>query len=79
MASLGYAAPQLPIHAVILNMTERENVSGKQVRACSRARCSCHRRYITAVRSELALHLEKLGNELKRESRTKWRKEACFT
>jgi hypothetical protein len=42
MASLGYAAPQLPLHAVILNMTERENVCGKQVRACSRARCSCH-------------------------------------
>jgi conjugative relaxase-like TrwC/TraI family protein len=65
----GYAAPQLHTHAVIFNMTERESSpeSGKQVRALQPHEMFVSQRYATAVyRSELALHLEKLGYELER-------------
>jgi len=65
----GYAAPQLHTHAVIFNMTERENglENGKQMRALQPHEMFLSQRYITAVyRSELALRLEKLGYELER-------------
>jgi conjugative relaxase-like TrwC/TraI family protein len=65
----GYAAPQLHTHAVIFNMTERENglENGKQMRALQPHEMFVSQRYITAVyRSELALRLEKLGYELER-------------
>jgi conjugative relaxase-like TrwC/TraI family protein len=65
----GYAAPQLHTHAVIFNVTERENVleNGKQMRALQPHEMFMSQRYVTAVyRSELALHLEKLGYELER-------------
>src|ERR1035441_6543489 len=65
----GYAAPQLHTHAVIFNMTERENgpENGKQMRALQPHEMFVPQRYATAVyRSELALHLEKLGYELER-------------
>ncbi len=65
----GYAAPQLHTHAVIFNMTERENglENGKQMRALQPHEMFVSQRYATAVyRSELALHLEKLGYELER-------------
>ena len=65
----GYAAPQLHTHAVIFNMTERENgaQNGKQMRALQPHEMFVSQRYITAVyRSELALRLEKLGYELER-------------
>src|SRR5271157_3922867 len=65
----GYAAPQLHTHAVIFNMTERENGldNGKQMRALQPHEMFVSQRYITAVyRSELALRLEKLGYELER-------------
>jgi conjugative relaxase-like TrwC/TraI family protein len=65
----GYAAPQLHTHAVIFNMTERENglENGKQMRALQPHELFVSQRYATAVyRSELALHLEKLGYELER-------------
>ncbi len=65
----GYAAPQLHTHAVIFNMTERENgfENGKQVRALQPHEMFVSQRYATAVyRSELALRLEKLGYELER-------------
>src|SRR6202162_2166339 len=60
----GYAAPQLHTHAVIFNMTERENApeNGKQMRALF-----VSQRFATALyRSELALRLQKLGYELER-------------
>ena len=63
----GYAAPQLHTHAVIFNMTERENglENGKQMRALQPHEMFVSQRYATAVyRSELALRLEKLGYEL---------------
>src|SRR5271163_3010569 len=63
----GYAAPQLHTHAVIFNMTEREDglENGKQMRALQPHEMFVSQRYITAVyRSELALRLEKLGYEL---------------
>jgi len=65
----GYAAPQLHTHAVIFNMTERENglENGKQMRALQPHEMFVSQRYITAFyRSELALRLEKLGYELER-------------
>ena len=65
----GYAAPQLHTHAVIFNMTERENglENGKQMRALQPHEMFVSQRYVTAVyRSELALRLEKLGYELER-------------
>ncbi|HEY6372094.1 MAG TPA: MobF family relaxase [Candidatus Sulfotelmatobacter sp.] len=65
----GYAAPQLHTHAVIFNMTERENgvENGKQMRALQPHEMFVSQRYATAVyRSELAMRLEKLGYELER-------------
>jgi conjugative relaxase-like TrwC/TraI family protein len=65
----GYAAPQLHTHAVIFNITERENglENGKQMRALQPHEMFVSQRYATAVyRSELALRLEKLGYELER-------------
>src|SRR5271157_2713012 len=65
----GYAAPQLHTHAVIFNMTERENglEDGKQLRALQPHEMFLSQRYVTAVyRSELAVRLEKLGYELER-------------
>jgi conjugative relaxase-like TrwC/TraI family protein len=60
----GYAAPQLHTHAVIFNVTEREN---GQTRALQPQEMFISQRYVTAVyRSELALRLEKLGYELER-------------
>src|SRR6202167_4664474 len=65
----GYAAPQLHTHAVIFDMTERENglENAKQMRALQPHEMFVSQRYATAVyRSELALRLEKLGYELER-------------
>ena len=60
----GYAAPQLHTHAVIFNITEREN---SQTRSLQPHQIFVSQRYVTAVyRSELALRLEKLGYELER-------------
>ncbi len=60
----GYAAPQLHTHAVIFNVTERDN---GQTRALQPHEILVSQRYVTAVyRSELALRLEKLGYELER-------------
>ena len=60
----GYAAPQLHTHAVIFNVTQREN---GQTRSLQPHEMFVSQRYATAVyRSELALHLEKLGYELER-------------
>ena len=60
----GYAAPQLHTHAVIFNVTERDN---GQARALQPHEIFVSQRYVTAVyRSELALRLEKLGYELER-------------
>jgi conjugative relaxase-like TrwC/TraI family protein len=65
----GYAAPQLHTHAVIFNMTERQNglENGKQMRALQPHEMFVSQRYVTAVyRSELALRLGNLGYELER-------------
>lgn len=60
----GYAAPQLHTHAVIFNVTERDN---GQTRALQPHEIFVSQRYVTAVyRSELALRLEELGYELER-------------
>jgi conjugative relaxase-like TrwC/TraI family protein len=60
----GYAAPQLHTHAVLFNVTERDN---GQTRALQPHEIFVSQRYVTAVyRSELALRLEKLGYELER-------------
>jgi conjugative relaxase-like TrwC/TraI family protein len=60
----GYAAPQLHTHAVIFNVTECDN---GQTRALQPHEMFVSQRYATAVyRSELALHLEKLGYEVER-------------
>ena len=60
----GYAAPQLHTHAVIFNVTERDN---GQTRALQPHEIFVSQHYVTAVyRSELALRLEKLGYELER-------------
>jgi conjugative relaxase-like TrwC/TraI family protein len=60
----GYAAPQLHTHAVIFNVTEREN---GETRALQPYEMFLSQRYATAVyRSELALRLERLGYEVER-------------
>jgi conjugative relaxase-like TrwC/TraI family protein len=60
----GYAAPQLHTHAVIFNVTERDN---GQPRALQPHEIFVSQRYVTAVyRSELALRLEKPGYEVER-------------
>ncbi len=60
----GYAAPQLHTHAVIFNMTEREN---GETRALQPYEMFVSQRYAMAVyRSELALRLERLGYEVER-------------
>lgn len=60
----GYAAPQLHTHAVIFNVTERDN---GQTRALQPHEMFMSQRYVTAIyRSELALRLEKLGYEIER-------------
>ena len=60
----GYAAPQLHTHAVIFNVTERDN---GQTRSLQPHEMFVSQRYVTAVyRSELALRLEKLGYEIER-------------
>jgi conjugative relaxase-like TrwC/TraI family protein len=60
----GYAAPQLHTHAVLFNVTERDN---GQTRALQPHEIFVSQRYVTAVyRSELALRLEELGYELER-------------
>ncbi len=60
----GYAAPQLHTHAVIFNVTERDN---GQTRSLQPHEIFVSQRYATAVyRSELAMSLEKLGYELER-------------
>jgi len=58
----GYAAPQLHTHAVIFNLTEREN---SQTRALQERSLFQSQRYVTSVyRSELAMRLQKLGYEI---------------
>jgi conjugative relaxase-like TrwC/TraI family protein len=58
----GYAAPQLHTHAVIFNVTERQN---GQTRSLQPHELFVSQRFATAVyRSELALRLQKLGYEL---------------
>jgi len=60
----GYAAPQLHTHAVIFNVTERDN---GQTRALQPHEIFVSQRYVTAVyRSELALRLQRLSYELER-------------
>ena len=60
----GYAAPQLHTHAVIFNVTEREN---GETRSLQPHEMFVSQHYATAVyRSELALHLAELGYELER-------------
>src|SRR6266568_2523072 len=60
----GYAAPQLHTHAVIFNVTERDN---GQTRSLQPHEIFVSQRYATAVyRSELALRLQKLGYEIER-------------
>jgi conjugative relaxase-like TrwC/TraI family protein len=60
----GYAAPQLHTHAVIFNVTVRDN---DQTRALQPHEIFVSQHYVTAVyRSELALRLERLGYELER-------------
>ena len=60
----GYAAPQLHTHAVIFNVTERQN---GQTRSLQPHELFVSQRFATAVyRSELALRLQKLGYELER-------------
>jgi conjugative relaxase-like TrwC/TraI family protein len=60
----GYAAPQLHTHAVIFNMTEREN---GQTRALQERSLFQSQQYVTTVyRSELALRLNGLGYEIER-------------
>ncbi len=60
----GYAAPQLHTHAVIFNVTERDN---GQTRALQPKELFASQRYATSVyRSELAMRLQSLGYELER-------------
>jgi conjugative relaxase-like TrwC/TraI family protein len=60
----GYAAPQLHTHAVIFNVTERDN---GQTRALQPQELFVSQRYATSVyRSELAMRLQGLGYELER-------------
>lgn len=58
----GYAAPQLHTHAVVFNMTEREN---GETRALQERSLFQSQRYVTSVyRSELAMRLQRLGYEI---------------
>jgi conjugative relaxase-like TrwC/TraI family protein len=60
----GYAAPQLHTHAVIFNMTEREN---GQTRALQERSLFQSQQYATSVyRSDLAIRLQGLGYEIDR-------------
>jgi len=60
----GYAAPQLHTHAVIFNVTEREN---GQTRSVQSHELYASQHYGTAIyRAELATRLAKLGYELER-------------
>jgi conjugative relaxase-like TrwC/TraI family protein len=60
----GYAAPQLHTHAVIFNVTERDN---GQTRALQPQELFASQRYATSVyRSELSMRLQRLGYELER-------------
>ncbi len=60
----GYAAPQLHTHAVIFNVTERDN---GQTRALQPQELFASQRVATSVyRSELAMQLQGLGYELER-------------
>src|SRR5487761_1158493 len=60
----GYAAPQLHTHAVIFNVTEREN---GQARALQERSLFQSQHYATSVyRSELAMRLQQLGYEVER-------------
>jgi hypothetical protein len=60
----GYAAPQLHTHAVIFNVTEREN---GQARALQERSLFQSQQYATSVyRSELAMRLQRLGYEIER-------------
>ena len=57
-----YAAPQLHTHAVIFNVTERDN---GQTRALQERSLFQSQKYVTSVyRSELAMRLDKLGYEI---------------
>ena len=59
----GYVAPQLHTHAVIFNMTEREN---GQYRALQPQSLFASQQFATAVyQSELAYRLRELGYEIK--------------
>jgi conjugative relaxase-like TrwC/TraI family protein len=60
----GYAAPQLHTHAVIFNVTERDN---GQTRALQPQELFASQRVATSIyRSELAMRLQGLGYELER-------------
>jgi conjugative relaxase-like TrwC/TraI family protein len=60
----GYAAPQLHTHAVIFNVTERDN---GQTRSLQPQELFASQRYATGIyRSELAMRLQGLGYELER-------------
>ena len=60
----GYAAPQLHTHAVIFNMTQREN---GQTRALQERSLFQSQQYATSVyRSELATRLQGIGYEIER-------------
>jgi conjugative relaxase-like TrwC/TraI family protein len=60
----GYATPQLHTHAVIFNVTERDN---GQTRALQPHELFASQRYATSVyRSELSMRLQGLGYELER-------------
>jgi conjugative relaxase-like TrwC/TraI family protein len=60
----GYAAPQLHTHAVIFNITEREN---SETRALQERSLFQSQQYATTVyRSELAIRLQQLGYEIER-------------
>jgi conjugative relaxase-like TrwC/TraI family protein len=60
----GYAAPQLHTHAVIFNMTERDN---GQTRALQERSLFQSQQYATSVyRSELAMRLQGFGYEIER-------------
>ena len=60
----GYAAPQLHTHAVIFNVTEREN---GQSRALQERSLFQSQQYATSVyRSELAMRLQGIGYEIER-------------
>jgi conjugative relaxase-like TrwC/TraI family protein len=60
----GYGAPQLHTHAVIFNLTERDN---GQTRALQPHEMFVSQRFITAVyRSELAMRLVQLSYEIER-------------